>query len=401
MKKVLALVLAVVMVCTMAMAVSIKDVETETTAPEVTSSVYTQVTPGKAIAISADELGYSNGTFGVYTDKGEFVPAKNPVVVTFEKGSELIASQGWVKNSVDSKYYYLLTTKENNYAALDEKADIVITKIVAKAYGTKTTHDFDLKGTTEALKDAYLIVRDNDVTLNNTDIGWRNLDGKITIAGVTYESTGYKFIGVFDYGFEAKTETISGKNAKSTYNTPNTLLTVNKSAKQADGKFYSTAVWSLTCPGTNDVVAARTMKAGETLFYYGVSAPAAGSAADKALKKNLNANEAEILNTLVGVVPDAIVEVSMENAPETAKMYMVKADGSVVDLGAKFDADGVLVASAKLTGPVIVTDKAITAASASTGTTTNPGTGANDVVGVAAALAVVALVSGAAISLKK
>ena len=38
---------------------------------------------------------------------------------------------------------------------------------------------------------------------------------------------------------------------------------------------------------------------------------------------------------------------------------------------------------------------------ASTGTTTNPGTGANDVVGVAAALAVVALVSGAAISLKK
>ena len=36
-----------------------------------------------------------------------------------------------------------------------------------------------------------------------------------------------------------------------------------------------------------------------------------------------------------------------------------------------------------------------------TGSTTNPGTGANDVVGVAAALAVVALVSGAAISLKK
>ena len=35
------------------------------------------------------------------------------------------------------------------------------------------------------------------------------------------------------------------------------------------------------------------------------------------------------------------------------------------------------------------------------GNTTNPGTGANDVVGVAAALAVVALVSGAAISLKK
>ena len=44
----------------------------------------------------------------------------------------------------------------------------------------------------------------------------------------------------------------------------------------------------------------------------------------------------------------------------------------------------------------------LTEATGSTGsTTTNPGTGANDVVGVAAALAVVALVSGAAISLKK
>ena len=59
-------------------------------------------------------------------------------------------------------------------------------------------------------------------------------------------------------------------------------------------------------------------------------------------------------------------------------------------------------ASAKLDGVVILSDKALTtAATAGSGSTTNPGTGANDVVGVAAALAVVALVSGAAISLKK
>ena len=83
-------------------------------------------------------------------------------------------------------------------------------------------------------------------------------------------------------------------------------------------------------------------------------------------------------------------------------MYMVNADGSVTDLNAKFDDNKVLTATATLTGPVIVTDKAMTATGTTgTGTTTNPGTGANDVVGVAAALAVVALVSGAAISLKK
>ena len=54
---------------------------------------------------------------------------------------------------------------------------------------------------------------------------------------------------------------------------------------------------------------------------------------------------------------------------------------------------------------IVKTNGAIPGVTASTpttpGTTTNPGTGANDVVGVAAALAVVALVSGAAISLKK
>ena len=74
----------------------------------------------------------------------------------------------------------------------------------------------------------------------------------------------------------------------------------------------------------------------------------------------------------------------------------------LVDLGAKFDDNGVLKATVKVTGPIIMSDKALTAATTTpAGTTTNPGTGANDVVGVAAALAVVALVSGAAISLKK
>ena len=66
-----------------------------------------------------------------------------------------------------------------------------------------------------------------------------------------------------------------------------------------------------------------------------------------------------------------------------------------------------------LTGPVIVTDKALTATttsnsgnsgsngSNSNGGSQNPATGANDIVGVAAALVVITGVSAAAISLKK
>ena len=98
------------------------------------------------------------------------------------------------------------------------------------------------------------------------------------------------------------------------------------------------------------------------------------------------------------VVPDTGSTSSVENAFNV--VHVVNADGSVKDLGAKFDSNGILTATAVVTGPVIVTDGALTA-TGTTGTTTNPGTGANDVVGVAAALAVVALVSGAAISLKK
>ena len=390
MKKVLALVLAVIMVCTMAMAIDVTTIETSTgTTGTVTNDAYTVLTPGKSIVLSAEELGYEEGVFGYYTDKHEFVPAKNTVTVTLEKGADLIASQGWVKD-VDGNYFYVLTTKENNYAALDQKADIIITKIVAKAYGTKTANTFELKATTGDYKDQYVILPNDNLGLDNLAAkGYRKLDDHVA---------GYTFVGVFDYGFTANTYKITGKNAEYNYSDANTLLTVEKSDKQDDGKYYTSASWTLA---NGELVATRTMKAGETVFYANVAMPTANSAADKALNKNLTDKEAEILATLTGVVPDATVELSLEKAPEGAKMYMVKADGSVVDLGAKFDADGVLVATAKLTGPVIVTDKALTASAGTNGTTTNPGTGANDVVGVAAALAVVALVSGAAISLKK
>ena len=99
--------------------------------------------------------------------------------------------------------------------------------------------------------------------------------------------------------------------------------------------------------------------------------------------------------------------------PGTEDMYLYTYDknGKLTDAGFKFVVTkdkntGVETGKWTLTtssiGAVLSSTKALPAAAASAGTgTTNPGTGANDVVGVAAALAVVALVSGAAISLKK
>ena len=97
------------------------------------------------------------------------------------------------------------------------------------------------------------------------------------------------------------------------------------------------------------------------------------------------------------------------NADTTYRVYAKGADGKVLSV-VSTTSDGVMSFTVPAMSYVIVTTEVLaTSGTASTGTTTgstgtsttNPGTGANDVVGVAAALAVVALVSGAAISLKK
>ena len=87
-------------------------------------------------------------------------------------------------------------------------------------------------------------------------------------------------------------------------------------------------------------------------------------------------------------------------------VYAKGMDGKVSSVAATLK-NGVLTFNVPALSTVIVTPDTLTVTATipgtttETGTTTNPGTGANDVVGVAAALAVVALVSGAAISLKK
>ena len=93
-----------------------------------------------------------------------------------------------------------------------------------------------------------------------------------------------------------------------------------------------------------------------------------------------------------------MVPVSIK-CPDCGKTFSV-----VKSLDKDFTGSYVLGANtgvAELDGYIVVLTNTTSTGNTTTGTTTNPGTGANDVVGVAAALAVVALVSGAAISLKK
>ena len=85
---------------------------------------------------------------------------------------------------------------------------------------------------------------------------------------------------------------------------------------------------------------------------------------------------------------------------EDSFVYGVK-DGKLVNVNAKWDDDeGCFVLKTRTLGAYVFSDKKLSVATPSAGSN-NPDTGANDVVGIATALAAVALVSAAAVSLKK
>ena len=335
MKKVLALVLAVIMVCTMAMAV---DVTTTTTPSGTSAGPYAVAKPGTSLEVSFNET--TDGIHFYLNKDGKFVPANNVVSVTFAKGGELVASQGWVKTGTGDTagdYQYFINLKQD----LNRVAD---TKVA-----------------------------------------------DIQISAITFKSTGYDLVKVF-----APTSAADYKSFAYGYNNVNVVLQEDGTVSFNPGEV--TTIASLLDKNGKEVNNLNVKLNGMTYsFVKGQKVYSLASAiAAPTTAGTPAATYQNLLNTTAKVVYEKGV-----NADTTYRVYAKGADGSVVDLGATFNANKVLTATATLTGPVIVTDKAITATAASTGTTTNPGTGANDVVGVAAALAVVALVSGAAISLKK
>ena len=387
MKKVLALVLAVIMVCTMAMAV---EVNTPTTPGSSTSDYAYSVTlyPGKSIIFDKADLGMTD------VSDDDVKAGKYNVDITFERGADFIASKGWVKTATD--YKYVLTAKDS-VVAIDGTPDIIISAIKVTKVGQNKT--FYSAQYTDKLADG------------TATYATHTKDGKPTVTAQDFKpmkdiadsTNGIALCLGFDFGYEPGKIVIAkdGKSVTPDAFVENTLYSVVRT-QEANAK--SSVTLSKYATTENPFGYTYTLKAGETVMFANIGNVNIDNttAAGKALNKNLLDRDATIVAKLENeLMPNKAVSITVDGAKDGYKVYMVKADGSVVDLGATFNANKVLTATATLTGPVIVTDKAITATAASTGTTTNPGTGANDVVGVAAALAVVALVSGAAISLKK
>ena len=387
MKKVLALVLAVIMVCTMAMAV---EVNTPTTPGNSTSDYAYSVTlyPGKSIIFDKADLGMTD------VSDDDVKAGKYNVDITFERGADFIASKGWVKTATG--YRYVLTAKDS-VVAIDGTPDIIISAIKVTKVGQNKT--FYSAQYTDKLADG------------TATYATHTKDGKPTVTAQDFKpmkdiadsTNGIALCLGFDFGYEPGKIVIAkdGKSVTPDAFVENTLYSVVRT-QEANAK--SSVTLGKYATTENPFGYTYTLKAGETVMFANIGNVNIDNttAAGKALNKNLLDRDATIVAKLENeLMPNKAVSITVDGAKDGYKVYMVKADGSVVDLGATFNANKVLTATATLTGPVLVTDKAITATAASTGPTTNPGTGANDVVGVAAALAVVALVSGAAISLKK
>ena len=341
MKKVLALVLAVIMVCTMAMAV---DVTTTTTPSGTSAGPYAVAKPGTSLEVAFNET--TDGIHFYLNKDGKFVPANNVVTVTFAKGGELVASQGWVKTGTGDTagdYQYFINLKQDLNRVADTKvADIQISAITFKSTGYDLVKVFAPTSAAGYMSFAY---------------GYENVNVVLQEDGTVS----------FDAGKITTIASLLDKNGKE----------VNNLNVKLNGMTYSFVkgqkVYSLA-----SAIAAPTTTGTPVATYQ------------------------NLLNTTAKVVYE-----KAGNADTTYRVYAKGADGKVLSVVAT-TSDGVMSFTVPAMSTVIVTTEVLaTSGTASTGSTTpagsttNPGTGANDVVGVAAALAVVALVSGAAISLKK
>ena len=359
MKKVLALVLAVVMVCTMALAVEINPAnpaDPGTTSPD-SVAVSGNIKPGETVKLVLTDKDGKAVT--PYLKDGKFVPASNVVTVTFAKGAEFVKSQGWVKLKGASTegmeaYEYQITFKEDLTKVADPKvAEIVISGVTFKATG------YNLNTLLKATKNSEMLGYSYGYTKT-----------PLTLTEGTDAYTGFSpvpgTVNVIDSITNKKGEAVSAAEVETKTGTYTLTYSLTKGMK-----FYTTE---------------KTIEFTEKDTGF---KPTTLTAAD--------------ITNLHNIAGKAVVALG-NNAGTNYKVYAKTVDGKVLSVAATNN-DGVLSFSVPAMSRVIVTTDTLTVsgtAGTTTGTTTtNPGTGANDVVGVAAALAVVALVSGAAISLKK
>ena len=355
MKKVLALVLAVIMVCTMAMAVTV-----------ITPADVTAATSELPQVVESD----ADATYGIEIPSDYYnADLANKVV---EASNVTLAKKG-------DKLYVVVPTLDK---ALDGVADFTFT-------GT-------LKVTDKNDSTTFYVYSIKDGKLQQTSGQVKGIPVSATALKAWNDAVTNKFVEKYDIGFAT---TVVDTDAK--------FVAAFNALPEADdyaAQWYVTGKKAVTFTDNNVTV---TVPANTSFKMYRPTdavVPAAAGAYTDGFRG-------------LFVEGNGVTMTLKEKGDTGDHFYAIDKNGKVYDLGAKMavktNTDGSYYGewTAKFGGTYRIVNTANVLETVGTvpgvttsgtpGTTTNPGTGANDVVGVAAALAVVALVSGAAISLKK
>ena len=359
MKKVLALVLAVIMVCTMAFAAVVPA---------------TPASPLGTSSIAAIQEADASETYGVEIDSNYYVVSGLDNNV-FTASNVTLAKDG-------GKMYVIVPTLDK---ALDGVADFTFT-------GTLKIADKNNAGTYVicSIKNGVLVATEGKVkgiTMSASELDAWN--GTVT----------NKLQEKYDIGFktevlasDADLETaITGLAAGGKYDT--WYITGSKALSATINdvtvKVPAKTAFKMKKPAAAVTTSFSTLVDGSYAGFHGLFVEGTG------ITMSLNVTPADNTMNLYAVDSNGKIYSLGTSLTETKKV-----DGTIVGtLSATFGGTYQIVRFTKSVD-VNGTVPGVAAAPTTPGTT-NPGTGANDVVGVAAALAVVALVSGAAISLKK
>ena len=343
MKKVLALVLAVMMMSTMAFAASIE--------------VSVNGNPNGGVSTS--------GSNTVTIDEGTYQPGDK---IYIYKNSGSGASPD-VK-AINSDNYSITKVKYNEGRSLvddiyfDDDNDQVVIKL--KDSTTLTSNkNLDMSFT---LKGKGRDVSDISVEIKNATVGYGLVEGYITITDT--DQVEFSVDQSDDANFYKVTKTSAGVTA-------------------GYGEMDFT-----TTDGDVDVVV-RVYDGDKLYLYNNVDA-------DKDILKAYADSDADLtfLNFPGDTTFNATATVYMYK-DEDSYIYEVK-NGKLVESNAKWsEDDGAFVLKTRTLGNYVFSDVELNVTETVDDTVENPDTGANDVVGIAAALGVVALVSAAAVSLKK
>ena len=349
MKKVLALVLAVMMLSTMAFATG---------------------NPNQGSTDKSHSISIAGGAFlpgaKIYVYKGMTENVDGSTSAAFDK-------------EVNSDNYSLTKIKYDEGKSLvddiyfDDANDQVVIKLV----------DNDNLATTKTLKMSFTLkgkgrdINDVDITIDTT-VGYQLLksayliydtdDVKFNVAYVG--DPGQQAEGIF---YEVKTET----------------------GDVAPDDQVAYADWSFDTKDPDVEVDVRIYDGDKLYLYNDVKA-------DKDILKAYADSDADItfLNFPGDTTFNATATVYMYK-DENSYIYEVK-NGKLVESSAKWsEDDGAWILKARTLGSYVFSDVELDVTEDVDDTVENPDTGANDVVGIAAALGVVALVSAAAVSLKK